>query len=511
MSSATGISFIQTRWRRVLLGLCATALLAATVTAVDTPADSTAADAALGRATYRAVNLGAGQITVLPVINANSQVAFSLNGPGGYRAAFFNGASVLDIGTLGGVEAYAPALNNVGQVAGYSTNRSGNYHAFRWSQSAGMVDLGTLNGARASKGLGINDRGQVAGYSEPALEPIQAFVWSDGTGMLNLGRLGTGLGTATAEAINERGMATGSSDAPDGNAHGFAWTKAGGMVDIGTLGGIDSYAKFINNAGQVAGYSGVNNAAGFYYHGFVWSKPTGIIDIGTLRGLGSAALALNAAGQVAGVSDFDATYQHAIWWTRAGGMVDLGTLGGTSSRALGINKHGVVVGWSNTSAGQFVERAFLWTRALGLVDLNTRIRHAPAGLVATQALAISDTGAIVADSNAGLVLLKPGAKGTDAPVVGPIAPADPVAAGTRVAFSANFIDQNSADTHSAAWSWGRGRTPGTVTENDGAGTVRGHHTFDAAGVYPVTLTVTDSTGLSVTVARDVEVVDPAAR
>jgi PKD repeat protein len=130
----------------------------------------------------------------------------------------------------------------------------------------------------------------------------------------------------------------------------------------------------------------------------------------------------------------------------------------------------------------------------------------------TDALAISDSGAIVADSNAGLVLLKPGTRGTDAPVVGPMAPSDSVAVGTRVAFSASFTDQNSADTHKATWSWGErcAVSPASVTESHGAGTVRGHHTFCKAGVYPVTLTVTDNTGRSSTISRNVVVDDPSA-
>jgi probable HAF family extracellular repeat protein len=469
--------------------------------------------AAAGRITsYSVVKLGSGEITELPVINSRNQVAFSQSGASGNRAAFFDGETVRDIGTLGGAEAYAPALNDAGQVAGYSTNSSGNYRAFRWSASGGMADLGTLDGAAAAKGRAINRRGQVVGLSEPALGPVQAFIWSATAGMLDLGRLSGGLGLAAAQAVNDAGMAAGFSTAPDGNSHGFAWTRTGGMVDLGTVGGIDSYATLINNAGQVAGYSAVNNADGFNYHGFVWNKGSGMVDIGTLSGLGSAALAMNAAGQVVGVSDTKDLNQHAIWWTREGGMVDLGTLGGTNSRALGVNRYGVVVGVSNTSAGQFDYRAFLWTKAQGMVDLNKRIPHAPAGLVLTGALAISDTGAIVAGSNAGLVLLKPGAGGTNAPVVGPITPGDPVAAGTRVAFSASFTDQNSADTHSATWSWGDrcARDPGTVTEGNGAGTAGGQHTFCTAGVYPVTLTVTDNTGRSATVARDVVVYDASA-
>ncbi|MBC7452958.1 MAG: hypothetical protein H7335_04495 [Massilia sp.] len=552
MNNGQGRVAVQPQWRWCLLGLCGSSLLACggggtdpgppkaplvaalmgtgeTALAGTAPgggADLSAADAACGRnTTYSIIQLGSGQLTELPVINASNQVVFSVSGGTGSRAAFFNGKTVIELGTLGGAEAYAPALNDAGQVAGYSSNPGGNYRAFRWSQGAGMVDLGTLYGAGASKGLGINAQGQVAGYSEPALAPVQAFVWSEAAGMLDLGRLGTGMGSAWAQAINDRGMATGSSDALDGNAHAFAWTRAGGMVDLGTVGGIDSYATHINNAGQIAGYSAVNNAAGFNYHGFAWSRATGIIDIGTLSGLGSAALAMNASGQVAGVSDTTDLYQHAIAWTRKGGLVDLGTLGGTMSRALGINRSGVVVGWSNTRAGQFDYRAFLWTREQGMVDLNRHLAHAPAGLVVSEAVAISDSGAIVANSNAGLVLLQPGATGTDAPVIGPVKPfgagVGAVAAGTRMTFSAEFTDQNTADTHSATWSWGErcARNAATatatvtatvtVTESAGAGTARGQHAFCTAGVHPVTLTVTDSSGRSATVARDVVVYDPS--
>jgi probable HAF family extracellular repeat protein len=375
-----------------------------------------------------------------------------------------------------------------------------------------MRDLGTLNGAPDSFGRDINGSGSVVGYNDIPLSPPQAFFWSDTTGMVDLGRLGAGLGSAVAQAINDSGTVAGYSEVLDGNAHAFRWTAAGGMTDLGTIGGIDSFGTLINNAGQIAGNSSVNDANGFNYHGFLWTQASGLVDIGTLSGLGSGALALNQDGQIAGVSDVDSLYQHAISWTQAGGLLDLGTLGGPNSRALGINNHGVIVGSANTAAGVSDFHAFLWTRAHGMIDLNARLRHAPPGLVLTDAIAVSDAGAIVADSNAGLVLLKPGANGTDAPVVGPIMPADPVAVGARIAFSANFTDQNSADTHKANWSWGDrcGPGAGSVTESGGAGTARASHAFCKAGVYPVTLTVKDNTGRSSTVARDVVVYDPAA-
>ncbi|UUZ55844.1 hypothetical protein LP419_10370 [Massilia sp. H-1] len=43
------------------------------------------------------------------------------------------------------------------------------------------------------------------------------------------------------------------------------------------------------------------------------------------------------------------------------------------------------------------------------------------GLVLRAGAAINDDGAILAYSNAGLVLLRPGKRGTDAPVLGPVA------------------------------------------------------------------------------------------
>jgi probable HAF family extracellular repeat protein len=540
VKSVAGMTAVQRPWKWCLLCLFSSGLvacggsgneptpasaevLAATLTAgaatmvATTPggaAVTSTTDAAttkLRQATYSVINLGSGELTELPAINATNQVVFSVNGASGYRAGFFNGETVRDIGTLGGTSAYAPALNDAGQVAGYSANTSEDYHAFRWSEAGGMIDLGTLNGAATSTARAINRMGRVAGYSAPALDPLHAFVWNDTRGMVDLGTLA--VGSSVGQAINDTGMVAGYSDAADTNAHGFVWIATGGMLDIGTLDGIDSYATLINNAGQVAGYSAVLNNNGFNYHGLVWDKASGMVDIGTLGGLGSAALAMNAAGQIAGVSDNTPVSQHAIWWTREGGLVDLGTLGGgTISRALGINNNGEVVGLSNTRAGQYDYRAFLWTKAGGMVDLNKRIPHAPAGLVLTGALAISDSGAIVADSNAGLVLLKPGATGTDAPVVGPITPSDPVPVGTPVTFFASFTDQNSADTHRARWSWGDSciASSPTIIEAHGAGRVRANHTFCAAGVYSVTLTVTDSTGRSATVGRDVVVYAPSA-
>ena len=97
------------------------------------------------------------------------------------------------------------------------------------------------------------------------------------------------------------------------------------------------------------------------------------------------------------------------------------------------------------------------------------------------------------------------------PVVEPItAPVDPVQVNTEVNASADFTDPDIGDTHTALWDWGDNSTSvGTVNQaND---SVTGTHTYTAAGVYTVTLTVTDEAGESdQSVFQFVVIFDPSA-
>jgi probable HAF family extracellular repeat protein len=480
-------------------------ILAATVTS---------SDQAAAPASYTVINLGAGELAEIPDINTAGQVAFSVfdpTGPGGH-AYFFDGDMIREIGTLGGASSFTRAINEAGQVTGYASyDASENYHAFLWSLKEGMTDLGTISPAPASEGLAINKLGQVAGYSSyvgPLNEPLHAIVWSRTTGLTDLGTLAHGV--SLAQAINDAGQVAGYSEAANGQVHGFLWTATSGMIDLGTLArGVDSYATAINNAGQVIGYATNAPPPDLNYHAFVWERAYGMTDLGTLGGPDSGVWAINERGQVVGVADLANGYQHAFSWTRRGGLADLGTLGGLVSSAIGVNDVGHAAGVAQDSKSQY--HAFIWTAASGMADLNARLRNAPAGLVVDVALAISNKDAIVASSNAGLVLLRPGASGTPAPVLGPVTRTDAAKVGTRVHVSASFIDA-STDTHTAIWTWGDGSadTAGVVTERKGSGSVRGVHTYQASGVYTVAVRVTDNTGRSTTVSGKVTVYDPSS-
>jgi probable HAF family extracellular repeat protein len=81
-----------------------------------------------------------------------------------------------DLETLGRGSSYAWAINNLGQIAGYSDTVRGETHAVLW-ESGTMTDLGTLGG-KSSFAYAINNRGQIAGasYLSPVVE--HACLWS---------------------------------------------------------------------------------------------------------------------------------------------------------------------------------------------------------------------------------------------------------------------------------------------------------------------------------------------
>ena len=347
-------------------------------------------------------------MTTLPEMNAQGQAAFGLDTAEGQRGFFYDGTRVHDLGTLGGPATWVNALNDAGQITGLSYLTPEIHHAFVWSVESGMIDLGTRPEGSHSTGSDINNDGVVTGTSwDGPLVPPHAFRWTAEGGLEDLGAFATGIGGVSyGEAINDAGLIAGASDKEDNTQrHAFVWRRDTGLVDIHTLPGDDSIPVAVGAGGEVAGNYVVSADDSVIYHAFLWTAATGMQDLGTAGGTESFVLAMSENAHIAGQINFPGERQHAMSWTRAGGMVDLGTLGGTHSSALYVNNKGQVVGRSLDASGQ--NRGFIWTAQHGMVDLNTRLRNAPAGLVVRIASAISDNGAILAESSAGTVLLKP--------------------------------------------------------------------------------------------------------
>jgi probable HAF family extracellular repeat protein len=90
-----------------------------------------------------------------------------------------------EIPNLGGVAWNTPAaINQLGEVVGFSDLPGDgpddpNFHAFFWSRTAGIKDLGTLPGDSISLAYAISERGQIVGQSIGA-GGSRAFLYEDG-------------------------------------------------------------------------------------------------------------------------------------------------------------------------------------------------------------------------------------------------------------------------------------------------------------------------------------------
>lgn len=258
-----------------------------------------------------------------------------------------------------------------------------------------LTKLDVLPGGANAQTTWISANGLIAGFSENGLidpqtgQPAGVAVLWEGRKPINLGTVPGGT-ESIAIAVNSRGHVVGGSnnDVPDTTSifgfptqtRAFLWQN-GVIRDLGTLGGPDAFALFVNERGQVAGYSytdsTVNPSTGFpTTHPFLWQNGK-MTDLGTLGGTfagpqigGFSSGSLNNHGEVVGASQLagDVT-EHPFLWTESEGMKDLGTLGGTFGFATWINDAGEVVGLSSTLNDQALH-AFLW-RAGVMTDLET--------------------------------------------------------------------------------------------------------------------------------------------
>jgi probable HAF family extracellular repeat protein len=139
-----------------------------------------------------------------------------MNTAGNNHAFLYANGVMQDLGTLGGANSYATAINNSGQIVGYSDTAAGAQHAFLYTSGA-MQDIGTLGGAN-SYANSINSSGQIVGYANTATDAYNAFVYTNGVMQ--------DLGAGTAYAINDSGQIVGT---------GFLVEPDGTTRDLNTL------------------------------------------------------------------------------------------------------------------------------------------------------------------------------------------------------------------------------------------------------------------------------------
>lgn len=362
-----------------------------------------------GRVT-RLGTLGGAWTIARDLNNSGQVVGYGTTRAGTSHAVLWRNGAVLDLGTLPGMrESMASDINERGQVVGVSYNVDRDCgsvyeavcdeHAFVWQQGK-LTDLGTLGG-KSSEAVAINERGQVIGWSKARIKvrsdsgevcsgpdttvcvtPRHAFLWQKGK-MSDLGTLPFHTIGSWAVAINGRAQIVGvSSWASGGNGYDerpFRWQN-GKMVDLGTLqkapgalqpgiGGGTVHS--INERGQIIGASGTLD--GLSVHATLWQNrsPIDLAGLGDLGGYSDTS-AINDRGQIIGSSSSEPARSdefgflgdsHALVWER-GKMTVLGALpGGKNTRAVAINEHDQIVGSSTTSTGG--HHAVLWTLRSG--------------------------------------------------------------------------------------------------------------------------------------------------
>ncbi len=205
-------------------------------------------------------------------------------------------------------------------------------------------------------------------------------------------------------AVNQKGEFVGNTGHVS-TPMAFKKSADGKFMSLGGLTGHDSYARGINNLGEVVGGAVVGFDEGYgVQHAFRWTEQDGMIDLGVLAGDGaigtrfSSANDINDLGVIVGSSGtINGDVQQAFIYDETSGMRPLLDDASLFSYAIAINNSGWVVG--DAYRDDFSDRfGFLWTPELGMIDLNSLLPEgADVNIIA--ALDITDNGFIVGFAN----------------------------------------------------------------------------------------------------------------
>jgi probable HAF family extracellular repeat protein len=288
-------------------------------------------------------------------------------------------------------------INNRGQVVGGAAIRINNRfyaHAFLWDAENGTEDLGVLPYASISIATAINDQGQIVGWSDISHPDHHAFIWTEASGMQDLGTLtnprpGFVVGNSEAYDINNYGEIVGESQGSgfwllyspiDPNNGSFSYRTVPPSVENGSA---TTFA--INDRGEIVGVASttnfqINNGTA---RAFIYNIKTGQkqhLGVYSPSHTASEASAINNMRQIVGYSYGGGEAGNTFLWQN-NAMFNLGSFLIRNANSL-------------NNSGEIVEESQVWNSTNGWRDLNNLI-PANSGWRLISMRAINDRGQIV--------------------------------------------------------------------------------------------------------------------